>query len=310
MKTPEGLRYVLYAENYLGFLVQRRYRRLPRTLKITRENITVTGDWYEPYLHPFMHPGLLKQTGLGPASLEKWLVEHPGEVFTHPTYASCCLRWGNNPLAYQVQAYPDAKRNRFLTARGPQPLYFIPYTVWASGRTYYRLDATVPATDHWLSTAGMHWHEAEQGEHGSWTGWYALDWEVVQTVVATAPTARYAVLRQPTLPTYRVQLYQAPGLLTEERTLATAEVAWATYAAAPPAPHERTAVGAQVYPRVLLTSMAEDGTIRPYAEKAVLPDVSLAALPLPTPPYLVPRLIWTPHKELLPAPLPLLVREV
>lgn len=308
VKTPVGFRYVLQAEDYLGFVVQRRYRRLPPPLPGAGESSLELGSWYEPYLHPYLHPDLVAAAGLDLSTLEAWLSAHPGEVFTHPQYAPLCLRWGVNAGDYHVQAHRPPPLPFFVTDRTPRPLPVTPYTVWASGRTYYRLEAAdlAPGPAGWPASAGLQWHAGE----GPDAGWYTWEEQVLGAVAAAAPTPRTVELRQPPLPQHRLQLYQAPGLLVEDLPLATAELAWASYQAAPAAGLERPSAGAQVYPRVVLVRVEAAGRLQPYAEKAVAPATCLATLTLPAPPYLVPHRAWAPPEEPLPQAVQWVVREV
>jgi hypothetical protein len=295
--VPQGFRYVLHAEDYYGFLVQRRYQRLPPLPELStlpKEHV-----WYEPYLHPFVHPLLVEEAGYTLAEVTAWLAAHPGQAFTHPEYAPLCLRWGDNPYAYRVARYIMPKPpaviggSFWMPPPPPQPLAFTPYTVWSTGQTYYRLNYPVPADDTWLTGVGLRWHTVQEQEEGSWEGWYTLDWEVVQAVAAHAQTPRYAVLQQLELPAHGVRLYRAPGVLAEEQRFLTAELAWACYAAAAAASAgERSAHGAQMYPRLAIGWEQGPEGARVYADKAVAATVSLATLLPVDPPYLVPRMAW------------------
>jgi hypothetical protein len=302
VRFPGGFYYVMYAENHLGFLVQRRYRRLPTDNTTEFGSHAMTGAWYKPYLQPFLHPGLVARAGVERAVLQQWLDEHPDEVFTHPYYSSLCLRWGLNALSHHVQAY------RELLPYAPEgwdgvpvpftrPLYFTPRTAWEnSGRTYYQLQESVPASECWPTKAGLHWHEADQEGEGSWTGWYTHDWEVVQAAAAMIQQRRYAALCLPRrdAPVHLLQLYQAPGLLVEELTEQLPELAWAKYEATPTVMQAAHSCGSHHYPRLVLSIRSANGQQRIYAGKGVEHTVSLTAIPQHSTVLLAPQAAFVP----------------
>jgi hypothetical protein len=183
VQTPTGaIWYVPQARRHGDFLVQRRYvgsgnrtysgagQKGP--LHIYRERTT-------PLLVPYLNPDAVQAAGLDITAIISWNAAHPGQIFSHPTYASLCLRWENNTHGYTVTAPP------------PDPLQadevpFIPYTCWLTGATYYQLDAAAKEQvfNALRARAGLLLHEQEIGLEGSWPGWYVTDIGLASEVLA------------------------------------------------------------------------------------------------------------------------------
>ncbi|UPL50191.1 hypothetical protein [Hymenobacter sublimis] len=300
--TPTGPRFVAHAHAYHGFLVQRRYRRLPVPADPFRTAEAPAPVCYEPYLHPFWHPERVSAAGLSLPALEAWARDHPGQAFTHPTYRGLLLRW-DHPApgdAYRVSAYQlpaavqEADDDWYVNVKARRPaerppiLFFTPTTDWVSGRTRYRLDHDVPAERSTLREAGLQW--VPQGEDGAAPGWYTREWAAAQ---AAAQAARLegcvAALRQHPLPAPTLLVYEGPGLVRSRQSFATIEQAWAVYQQVPRAAAECTREGAQLYPRLALAW--ERGAHAPaqlLADQAQPTGLVLHRGPDPTLPYLIP----------------------
>ncbi len=256
VNTPRGaIWYIAHAREHHGFVVQRRYRGVGAPYyshehagsgrgRIWRDHRHV-----EPRVVPFLNPDAVRAAGLSLVAIHRWDAAHPGEIFSHPTYAPFCLRWGANPLGYGVE---ELIEQPLSSAAVP----FTPRTCWKSGTTYYQL-ALAPASqepavvDLLRAQAVLRMHDREMGWEGTWTGWYTLDRPAVERILAGV--GQYMTLAQPHL-LYGVWL--DTGRWSEEQRVvawyATAEEAQAHFLALPedPAPTD----GPFGYPRVAVNS--------------------------------------------------------
>ena len=183
VQTPTGaVWYVPQARRHGDFLVQRRY--------VGDGNRKYSGGGKEGLLHiyreraipqfvPYLNPDAVQAAGLNMTAIMKWNAAHPGQIFSHPTYAPLCLRWEANTHGYTV----TAPQQSTLQA---DEVPFIPYTCWLTGTTYYQLDAD--AEQQTVATlrarAGLLLHEREIGLEGTWPGWYVTNIGLVSEVLA------------------------------------------------------------------------------------------------------------------------------
>ena len=171
--APQGsIWYVANARSHDGFLVQRRYRGVGTPYYSSSHasllDLWVTHEYVEAYLEPFLNLGAVQAAGLSVTAIREWAAAHPGEVFTHPIYASLCLRWGENAHGYRVEELEEP-------ALTPEAVPFTPHTYWESGTTYYQW-ASSPRADEdlWeqIRVLGLlHDHVQEIGQEGKWSGW-------------------------------------------------------------------------------------------------------------------------------------------
>lgn len=246
--TPQGsLWYVAQARSQDGFLVQRRYRGVGEpnysAYGASSSDLWASYEYVEAYLEPFLNLGAVQAAGLSATSIRAWVADHPGEVFTHPIYASLCLRWGVNAHGYRVEELEEP-------ALTPEAVPFTPRTCWASGTTYYQWASSLKAEEDLLEqirmTARLRDHVREIGQEGKWPGWYTTDHRALSQ--ALAAQGRRLVL---------AQSHTCYGVFTQEgadltvlMTADKAEEAQAYYAALPEAPgtfHHPAVDGTIVY---------------------------------------------------------------
>ncbi|MGI4823585.1 MAG: hypothetical protein ACRYFV_20420 [Janthinobacterium lividum] len=109
-----------------------------------------------------------------------WTVAHPNQIFTHPTYAPLCLRWGENAFGYTV-----AEQVQQPVVESAVP--FTPHTCWLTGTTYYQLGMVEHEElfNALHKSAALTEHIQELGLEGTWRGWYATDlWKIKQVLAA------------------------------------------------------------------------------------------------------------------------------
>jgi hypothetical protein len=194
VQTPQGaIWYIAQAREHQGFVVQRRYRD---------DEEGDDNEWCAPefrylaaYYQPFLNPGAVQAAGLSAKTIQQWANEHPGKIFTHPTYANLCLRWaGGNAHGYEVTALAEEPVEL-------ADLPFTPHTCWRSGTTYYQwavpepVSMTVPEEDALLlaqlrDQAGLVRHKREVGEEGPWLGWYTTDRGALEQTLAAVFSLR------------------------------------------------------------------------------------------------------------------------
>ena len=184
VRTPTGaVWYIPHAQRYGDFVVQRRYRGTGEpfyTLDEEEQAIWENIGQFIAYLAPFLNPEAVRVAGFDLGSIMSQVAQHPEQIFTHPTYAQLCLRWGENAGGYVVRE------------RVPEPLPderaipFTPYTCWLTGTTYYRLDFAEQGAvfEKLLLRASLRAHEQEIGLEGNWCGWYVTDLSAVGLVLA------------------------------------------------------------------------------------------------------------------------------
>ncbi|MFD1874289.1 hypothetical protein [Hymenobacter bucti] len=128
---------------------------------------------------PYLNPNAVQAAGLDITAIMNWSAAHPGQIFSHPTYASLCLRWENNTHGYTVTAPP-------LVPLQADEVPFIPYTCWLTGTTYYQLDAAAEEQIFAVlrARAGLLLHGQEIGLEGTWPGWYVTDISLASEVLA------------------------------------------------------------------------------------------------------------------------------
>lgn len=196
VQTPSGsVWYIAHARAHQGFVVQRCYRGV-------QENAShrLGHRFFDALLQPFLNPGAVQAAGLTLAEVQDWMELHPGEIFTHPLYASLCLRWGTNAHGYRVEELAA------WVAATEKVVPFTPHTCWYSGITYYQLALPEPisfplAPDEALllallqDQAGLVRHEREEGTEGAWLGWYTTDRAAAEQALAFLD--RSLVLAQP-----------------------------------------------------------------------------------------------------------------
>lgn len=106
--TPDGaLWYVAQAREYQDFVVQRRYQDAKEDVNEFR---APEQRFLAAYYRPFLNPGAVQDAGLSVLAIQQWADEHPGKIFTHPTYANLCLRWAGNAHGYEVTTLAEAPR--------------------------------------------------------------------------------------------------------------------------------------------------------------------------------------------------------
>ena len=231
--TPHGaVWYISYARRHDDFVVQRRYRGIgaPSYRQWPEFHPTRVWKYYryvESYEEPFLNPGAIQAAGLSEKRIRKWNAAHPGAIFTHPTYAALCLRWGDNAHGYQVSELPEQVIE-------PGAVFLTPHTCWQSGTTYYHWGRATTADAELLEqvkmAGGLRDHVRELGWEGSWQGWYTTDRRALERVLA--PLGRRVVLAQPCI-RYANWVVAPQG--QEEVLLQAdqAEAAQASYAALP-----------------------------------------------------------------------------
>ena len=173
--TPAGeVWYVPRAQRHGTFLVQRRYVGAGPycyTGNADEGMLFVQQERATPVLVPYLNPGAVQEAGLDIATIMAWSAQHPGQIFTHPTYGPLCLQWGDNTHGYSVMARAP---NSIVAA---DAVMVTPHTCWLTGRTYYQLDTRTEeaAFATLVAQAGLLPHEHEIGLEGSWPDWYLLD---------------------------------------------------------------------------------------------------------------------------------------
>lgn len=233
VRTPTGaVWYVPRALQHGPFLVQRRYvgvgatyysnysysnRAEARMLYAQRERAV-------PVLVPYLNPGAVQAAGLDIAAIMAWSAQHPGQIFSHPTYAPLCLRWGDNAHEYSVTAHtPEATFAK-------EEILFTPSTCWLTGTTYYQVDADKIEEQVFtilVAQAGLLPHEQEFGLEGTWSGWCLTNIDAAAKILATTDHR----VRIACLPLYYgAWLYpDAPGVIHWLNVSTTAEEALAIY---------------------------------------------------------------------------------
>jgi len=229
VQTPTGgIWYVPQARRHGDFVVQRRYEGSggyiysgagqEGPLHAYREQTT-------PLLVPYLNPDAVQAAGLDMKAIMNWNAAHPGQIFSHPTYAPLCLRWEANTHGYTVTAQ---QQNPLSVDAVP----FTPYTCWLTGVTYYQLDAAERQTIAALrARAGLLHHEREIGLEGTWSGWYVTDIssagevlaEIGRQVAVTCNQLYYGVWVYP----------DAPGFMHWLSVHSTAEEALVVYQSLP-----------------------------------------------------------------------------
>lgn len=209
VRTPHGaIWYIAQAREHQGFVVQRRHQNAEEDNDELR---APEFQFLAAYYRPFLNPGAVQAAGLSAQAIQRWADAHPGKIFTHPTYANLCLRWGGNAHGYEVAALAEEPV-------GPADVPFMPHTCWRSGTTYYQLavpepvSMTMPEEDALLlaqlrDQAGLVRHERELGEEGPWLGWYTTDRVALEQTLASL--GRRLVLAQPSFH-YGVWLQMTP----------------------------------------------------------------------------------------------------
>ena len=257
--TPQGANwYIAQAQQHQGFVVQRRYRGVGAPYYTHEYPGNNQGRIWRncrqvaPRVMPFLNPGAVRAVGLTTAAVYRWAAAHPGEIFSHPTYAPLCLRWGANPFGYGVEELVEPTLSS-------NAVPFTPHTCWQSGTTYYQL-VLAPASeepaivDVLRAQAGLRIHDRELGWEGTWSGWYTTDRPAVERSLASR--GQYMALAQPHLH-YGVWLESAVG--SEEHQVvawyATAEEAQAHFLALPEDPVPTG--GHFNYPRVAVNSTVQ-----------------------------------------------------
>ena len=197
LTTPLGEPwYIAHARSHQGFVVQRCYQ--PVTDK-GQAHGSSTPSLVQSYFKPFLNHGAVQAAGLEVASIQQWIAAHPDQVFTHPTYAALCLRWGKNTYGYEVTALRTEPV-------GPNAIPFTPHTCWQSGTTYYQL--AIPERESGDATdeealllarlqdqAGLVRHQREVGQEGAWQGWYTTNRSALEQVLDSL--GYHLVLAQP-----------------------------------------------------------------------------------------------------------------
>jgi hypothetical protein len=210
VRTPQGaIWYIAQAREHQGFVVQRRHRNAEEG----DDNALRAPEFQflAAYYRPFLNPGAVQAAGLSAQAIQRWADEHPGKIFTHPTYAHLCLRWDGNAHGYEVTALAEEPVE-------PADVPFTPHTCWRTGTTYYQLAVPeptylpIPEEDALLlaqlrDQAGLVRHEREVGEEGPWRGWYTTDRVALEQTLASLE--RRLVLAQPSFH-YGVWLQMTP----------------------------------------------------------------------------------------------------
>jgi hypothetical protein len=230
VQTPTGgIWYVPQARRHGDFVVQRRYEGSggyiysgagqEGPLHAYRERTT-------PLLVPYLNPHAVQAAGLDMKAIMKWNAAHPGQIFSHPTYAPLCLRWEANMHGYAVKAQQQSPLS-------VDAVPFTPYTCWLTGVTYYQLDTNAEAqiVTALRARAGLLNHEREIGLEGTWSGWYVTDIssagevlaEIGQQVAVTYNQLYYGVWVYP----------DAPGFMHWLNVHSTAEEALVDYQSLP-----------------------------------------------------------------------------
>jgi hypothetical protein len=191
VQLPGELRYVAQAKNLQGFLAQRRYRGVgpPRyqrqygSLDAGSGYLQKEYAYYEGYWQPFLNPIAVREAGFEVAEVLAWVQAHPGQVFTHPTFAACCLRWEDNTPGIVVYPLEEVYEENPATT-----LFFTPHSCWLTGKTYFQVVSAVPDTDPTMRALQEHAHLAlhgwELGAEGTWQGWYTTDWAAAEATLA------------------------------------------------------------------------------------------------------------------------------
>jgi hypothetical protein len=183
VQTPTGsIWYIPRAQRHGDFVVQRRYQEVGKpsySINKEKQQIWESALQLEAYLIPFLNPGAVRAAGLDMATIMAWNASHPGQIFTHPTYAPLCLRWGNNPYQYVVTEQVQEP------ATESAAIFFTPHTCWVTGITYYELDVMADGqiTNMLSAQAGLLQHGQEIGLEGSWLGHYVTDLEDTRRVL-------------------------------------------------------------------------------------------------------------------------------
>ena len=183
--TPTGaIWYVPRARQHESFLVQRRYVNAGFNFYIAEEERLY--QQYEraaPVLIPYLNPGAVQAAGLDTATIMAWSVQHPEQIFSHPTYGPLCLRWGDNAHGYTVKAQAAE------VVPAENVVRVTPYTCWLTGTTYYQIDTDSVETSLFatlVAQAGMLLHEQEVGLEGTWSGWCLTTLDAATTILAAA----------------------------------------------------------------------------------------------------------------------------
>lgn len=233
VRTPHGATwYIAYARRHHDFVVQRRYRGVGAPSYRQSPDFHPTRVWKHypyvtPYEEPFLNLRAIQAAGLSERHIRKWSAAHPGAIFTHPTYAAFCLRWGDNAHGYHVSELPEQVIE-------PGAVFVTPHTCWQSGTTYYqwsRAGTTDAKLLEQIRMAGdVRDHVRELGWEGTWQGWYTTDRGALENALASL--GRRVVLAQPCI---RYATWVAVPHEQEKLLLLTdqAEAAQAYYAALP-----------------------------------------------------------------------------
>lgn len=177
-------RYIPYARNYQGYVVQCRYQGvgIPRYTQHESFALIEHFDAYLPYWQPVLNPLAVAQAGLDPATILAWVAANPGSIFQHPTYTRLYLRWKKNTHEITLTVPPGEDF-------ADDAVYFTPHTCQLTGTTYYKYIATQEHSGEVLRAlkmrAGLTYHEREQGAEGIWSGLYGIDRIHLETVLTT-----------------------------------------------------------------------------------------------------------------------------
>jgi hypothetical protein len=167
-------RYIPYARNYQGFVVQCRYQGVGKPHYTQHESFAIVEhfDAYLPYWQPILNPLAVAQAGLDPATILAWVAANPSGIFQHPTYTRLYLRWKKNTHGLTLTVPPDEGFT-------DDAVYFTPHTCQLTGITYYHYIVTQEHGSEVLRAlkmrAGLTYHEREQGAEGTWSGLYGID---------------------------------------------------------------------------------------------------------------------------------------
>jgi hypothetical protein len=185
VQTPQGPSwYIPHAQRYASdFVAQRRYQAVGTPQYVFEEELgrlwedtdRIAAHWI-----PYLNPGAVQAAGLDLATIMAWSVAHPNQIFTHPTYAALCLRWGENAFGYTV-----TEQAQEPVVEGAVP--FTPHTCWLTGTTYYQVGPVEQEEllDALCQEAALTEHLQELGLEGTWRGWYTTDlWKVKEILAA------------------------------------------------------------------------------------------------------------------------------
>jgi hypothetical protein len=236
--------YIAQARNHQGFVVQQRYRGVgePTYGRDAYGRLCENFQEVESYLQPFLNPEAVRAAGHSLSAILRWSAAHPGEIFTHPTYAALCLRWDENTQGVSV-------KEMLTPPLVAEEVPCTPHTCWKTGITFYQLGKMGATAEGLLvqlkERAGLEDHEQERGLEGAWQGWYSTDRARLETVLAafgkrlvlTQPKIEYGVWVQ-------TEASDQEQLLT---SYATAEQAWEHFSEMPAVAGDTSA-----YPRLTI----------------------------------------------------------